>query len=177
MKEAVFIVDLAKCTGCYTCVVACHDRADMPDRLAIARVQESVSGSYPTPSLTYRLIHCFHCADPTCVSACPTQAIVKRPTGQVEIIRDLCLGCLACGAACPFRAIVLMPDGTAAKCDRCQDQIDLGQTPTCVRACPMRALRYEPFEETGQDRVVDAEFHDHGIGPAVVYLRRPRRGQ
>jgi Fe-S-cluster-containing dehydrogenase component len=69
----------------------------------------------------------------------------------------------------------MLPEHIAAKCDGCRDELDRGWDPTCVRACPMRALGYEPVEDTlFENRVRDPSFNDRGIGPAVLYLRRPK---
>jgi anaerobic dimethyl sulfoxide reductase subunit B (iron-sulfur subunit) len=63
--------------------------------------------------------------------------------------------------------------GIATKCDGCADEVDSGLDPTCVRACPMRALQYGRVEkEVAACRTEDDRFDDHGIGPSVSYLRR-----
>jgi Fe-S-cluster-containing dehydrogenase component len=174
MSERIFVVDLATCTGCYACSVACKDRAALPDDLDVLRVEGVEAGAYPAPSLVYRVVHCFHCASPPCIDACPSQAIAKAQDGVVAIERATCIGCGQCIEACPFQAIVMRPDGVAFKCDACADEVNQGWYPTCVRACPMRALRYGPASEgTLNGRVRDAAFDDHHIGPAVLYLCKP----
>jgi Fe-S-cluster-containing hydrogenase component 2 len=46
---------------------------------------------------------CMHCADPSCVSACPVTAMTKDPvTGVVAYDPDACVGCRYCVVACPF---------------------------------------------------------------------------
>ena len=176
MSKPVFIVDMASCTGCYTCSVACKDRAGLPDELDLLRVEEHESGAYPVPNLDYRVIHCFHCAAPPCADVCPEEAISKQDNGLIAIDAEKCIGCGKCVEACPFGAIVMLPDGIAAKCDGCADEVARGWKPTCVRACPMRALRYEPTgKPLSGNRYQDPDFDDHGIEPAVLYLRR-RKG-
>lgn len=170
MSRRLFVIDLARCTGCYTCSIACKDRAGLPDQADLLRVDRSETGVYPRPSLLYRVGHCFHCAEPPCVDACPTGAISKGVDGLVSLDRDECTGCWACIHACPFGAIAMLPEGIAAKCDGCRDEIARGWDPTCVRACPMRALRYEPLSGTPGNRVGDPGFDDHDVGPAVSYL-------
>ena len=180
MNRATFVIDLARCTGCRTCQIACKDRAAVPDDLDLLRVEERETGEYPRPTLTYRVLHCFHCAEPLCADVCPTQAISTRDGGLVVLAAAECIDCGACIDACPFDAIALHPDGVAIKCDGCSDEVASGWEPTCVRACPMRALGYRsvgmengdwPFES--DSRVVDPDFDDRGIGPDVLYLRRP----
>ena len=61
--------------------------------------------------------------------------------------------------------------GVASKCDGCADETARGWDPTCVRACPMRALGWGADGEK-PGRVADEAFDDHGIGPSVIYWRR-----
>ena len=55
--------------------------------------------------------------------------------------------------------------------DGCADELALGWDPTCVRACPMRALTYSQSQHRG--RRLDPTFDDHGIGPRVAHWVRP----
>jgi len=165
-----FSIDLARCTGCNACSVACKDRAGLPDELDWLRVEAQEGGTYPAPTLVYRVVHCFHCADPACVVSCPTSAMAQEADGWVRVAPELCIACGACVEACPFEAVVMGADG-AAKCDGCVDELARGWNPTCVRACPMRALGVGPARER-PGRVADETFDDHGIGPSVVYWRR-----
>ena len=174
MSERCFVVDLARCTGCQACSIACKDRANLPDDLDWLRVEAHEGGNYPAPSLYYRATHCFHCAKPPCADVCPTEAVAKHESGWVQIEAELCVACGACADVCPFSAVVILPEEVASKCDGCADQVSQGWEPTCVRACPMRALHYGTRASPllGK-RVADQGFRDHGIGPSVLYLRRP----
>ena len=175
MSECLYTVDLARCTGCQACSIACKDRAGLPDDLDWLRVEAREGGTYPAPSLTYRVTHCFHCAEPSCVAACPTGAITRQEDGWVQIDAGSCDACETCVDACPFATIVMWPEGVAAsKCDGCADEVARGWEPTCVRACPMRALGYGAGE-LPEGRAVDRAFDDHGIGPAVLYVRRSEK--
>lgn len=177
MKDRVFVVDVAMCTGCFACSVACKDRAGLPDDLDLLRVEGRETGVFPDTELRFRVVHCFHCADPPCVEACPSNGIVKQEDGLVALDEGLCSGCGECVDACPFGAIVMRPDGTAAKCDGCSDETARGWDPTCVRACPTRALHLvPPGDVPATSRVHDPAFQDHGIGPSVVYLMREGSG-
>ncbi len=173
MNRRVFAVDMATCTGCFACAVACKDRAGLPDDVDILRVEVHESETFPNTGLHFRVVHCFHCDDPVCAGACPSQGITKDEDGIVTIDRDSCNACGECVEACPFDAISLMPDGGSVKCDGCADEVAAGKDPTCVRACPMRSLWYGPADAVPSgDRGEDPDFVDHGIGPAVVHLRR-----
>ena len=179
MNPFVFTIDLARCIGCQTCSVACKDRAGLPDDLDWLRVEEHEGGAYPHPTVYYRVSHCFHCAEAPCIGVCPTGALGWRAGKDgprwVLIDAELCVACGACIEACPFAAIVMHPTGVAAKCDGCADEVAQGWEPTCVRACPMRALGHAAVASVPENRVSDPAFNDHGIGPSVRYLIRPEQ--
>jgi len=178
MSEAMFAIDLARCTGCLTCVVACNDRAMAlagpettgPPKWLVVETRET--GAYPRPELVFYVTHCFHCEHPACAEVCPVEAI-SREDGVVALDDVACIGCGVCIDACPFGAITQRPTGTATKCDGCADEVAQGREPTCVRACPMRALAYGETATPPVHRVMDDGFDDHDLGPRVVYWRRP----
>ncbi len=173
MSRNIFVVDIASCTGCHTCSIACKDRAGLSDELDFLRVEAHEGGLYPEPTLYYRVIHCFHCEEPACAQACPVEAISKEDNDLVVIDSEECTGCGECMEACPFDAMIMLPENVAAKCDGCADEVARGWDPTCVRACPMRALRYERIEDVQmKKRLKDSDFKDHNIGPSVLYLHR-----
>ena len=61
--EGVIITDEAKCIGCWTCVMVCP---------------YGVIGRHPETHTAYRCDRCPDQDEPTCVSACPTGALVYR---------------------------------------------------------------------------------------------------
>ena len=174
MQDSLFIIDLARCTGCQTCVIACRDRGRTPADQGWLRVERAERGQFPTLSLVYRVIHCFHCREPACAAVCPVQAIARHRDGRVLVDTERCTGCGDCVQACPFAAIAADPEeGIAHKCDGCGDEVQNGWAPTCVRACPMRALHFRADPPRVGERIPDPSFDDRGIGPAVLYLCRP----
>jgi len=176
VSNSVFIIDLDSCTGCYACKIACKDRAGLADDMDLLQVVQHEDGTYPETKLYYRVIHCFHCSDPPCAGNCPTKAISKAENGLVNIEKDKCIGCGKCIKACPFDAIIMLKDKVAHKCDGCANEITIGLTPTCIRACPIRALHYEAISGSlFQNRLQDKDFNDHNIGPRVLYLKRKIR--
>lgn len=83
-----------------------------------------------------------------CVPPCPADAIWKTDTGIVVIDESSCRNCKACELACPYGAIRFNPvRNTTTKCDFCVDMLDLGLPPSCVSACPNRALDFGDFLE------------------------------
>ncbi len=86
-------------------------------------------------------ISCNHCEDPICVEVCPTGAMQKREDGLVLVNENQCIGCQYCAWACPYGAPQFHPaEGRITKCDFCVEEIEKGNPPVCVAACPMRAL-------------------------------------
>ncbi len=68
-----------------------------------------------------------------------------RDDGIVLIDADACMGCRYCEWACPYGAPQFdAAAGRMTKCTFCADRIDAGLPPSCVAACPMRALDFGP---------------------------------
>lgn len=152
--EFAFYFDQTRCTGCYTCVVACKDWHDVPAGPASwMRVETIERGKYPNPFLAYLISRCYHCAKPACLSACPVNAITKRQEdGIVVVNRETCLGkddCQFCLEACPYDAPQFGAERNAAmqKCDFCMERWQEGKRPICVDSCLTRALDAGPKDE------------------------------
>ena len=77
---------------------------------------------------------CQQCAERYCV-ACPENALVLGPLGQVVVSPTLCSECGACTRSCPIGAIEPV-DGIAYVCDLC------GGDPRCVPACTQGAISF-----------------------------------
>ena len=86
---------------------------------------------------------CNHCANPTCVAACPSGAIYKRgEDGIVLINQEKCRGWRACVAACPYKKIYFnWKTGKSEKCILCFPRLETGQAPACFHSCVGR-IRY-----------------------------------
>jgi Fe-S-cluster-containing dehydrogenase component len=52
---------------------------------------------------------CLHCKDPECLTGCPTGAIFRDLTGNIEIDPHTCIGCFDCATQCPYNAITMVP--------------------------------------------------------------------
>ena len=171
MSDRVFIIDLARCTGCGACLIACKDRARMPDDVDLLRIESEENGAFPNPAVTHRVVHCFHCIQAACVEECPSDALTRAEDGFVVLDRETCVACGKCAEACPFDAVSTLSDGTAVKCDGCADEMTEGREPTCVRACPMRALRLARPDPLPPGGVRAPDGVDSECGPRVLYLR------
>ena len=100
---------------------------------------------------------CNHCANPSCVAACPSGAIYKRgEDGIVLINQDVCRGWRACIAACPYKKIYFnWATGKSEKCILCYPRIETGQPPACFHSCVGR-IRYMGVLLYDADRMVEA---------------------
>lgn len=100
---------------------------------------------------------CNHCANPTCVAACPSGAIYKRgEDGIVLINQEKCRGWRACVAACPYKKIYYSwKTGKSEKCILCFPRLETGQPPACFHSCVGR-IRYLGVMLYDAERVPDA---------------------
>jgi len=156
MKRLAFYFDSSSCSGCKTCQMACKDKNDLGPGQVWRRVYEVTGGGWKKQGDTWQQdvfaynlsMSCNHCEDPICVKSCPTKALLKREDGIVQIDQNLCIGCKYCAWVCPYGAPQFNPEkGVMGKCDFCADYIDQGKNPSCVDACPMRALDFGDHQE------------------------------
>lgn len=94
----VLVVDQTKCTYCQNCIDACARRHGEP-RLQLRGLQVEHL-LFPTA--------CRHCEDPVCL-LCSVNGIVRRPSGEISIVEDNCIGCGACAERCPYGNISMHP--------------------------------------------------------------------
>jgi len=105
------VIDLDRCTGCGSCMVACAAENNVP-RVAAATPRNGI-----TPMLVHSVsdggtgkafipVLCMQCENETpCASVCPQQAVQLDPaTGIVMQMPQRCLGCRYCMTACPYHA-------------------------------------------------------------------------
>lgn len=144
----------AWCIDCKRCEVACkafHSRFQdavkaykLGDATAKSRVR--VEGG-PAISIA---VNCRHCPRPKCVEGCISGAMRRDPaTGVVTSDPQKCVGCRTCVSMCPFGCVTVESVGAkevAIKCDLCGDGSGKPGEPSCVAACPNRALIYVESE-------------------------------
>ncbi len=188
----VFVQDMSKCVGCFTCQIACKDEHCGNDWTPYAKpqpetgqfwreVKEVVLGSAPKARLSYVPTHmCNHCDNAACIAACSVKAISKRADGLVLIDPAKCTGCQLCVAACPYDNIWFNQSlKIAQKCTGCAHLLDRGwpiTEPRCVDACFQGALMYGE-EADLKDLIAKAEvMHpEYGTKPRVYYLNLPKK--
>ncbi len=142
------VVDLRRCIGCQTCTIACKLDNGTPPNIYWRFVRDIEIGKYPNVKRLFLPLQCMHCAEPPCLTVCPTTATQKRNDGIVYIDYSRCIGCGYCILACPYEARWLIKEkrgffnnevtkpeqvspladkiGVCTKCDFCMDRIDYG---------------------------------------------------
>jgi anaerobic dimethyl sulfoxide reductase subunit B (iron-sulfur subunit) len=144
-----FYFDMTACIGCKTCQIACRDRNSLYDAGEVfRRVDTYETGSYPATRCYTLSDSCNHCAMPACLAVCPEGAISKDgETGVVLIDEEACIGCKSCISACPYGEPVFRESlGKVYKCDSCLSLRMKDELPSCVQACPQRALDFGDLE-------------------------------
>lgn len=105
----LLVMDMDLCVRCGNCSLACHKvhgqsrllrRGIHVTRLSSAR--QGAVQSVLSPEV------CMHCADPECLTGCPTGAIARFGDGQVDIHAKTCIGCSDCATQCPYDAITMI---------------------------------------------------------------------
>lgn len=155
------IVNPHRCIGCDACAVACSESHRKLALRPVARL--SVIKTRDVSAA----VTCHQCEGSPCMAVCPADAIVCDGD-RMQVVEDLCTGCLLCALACPFGAVYpSMPSSSrprgvlfgrastarssgllrqketgdyscVAVCDLCAKTAD---GPQCVKACPTDALQ------------------------------------
>lgn len=181
-----FLFDQTRCTGCYTCVIACKDWHDIPAGSVNYRsVITLEKGEFPKVFVTFLTTSCYHCEKPACIDACPELAITKREAdGIVEVNQDKCIGkdkCNLCQQSCPYDAPQFMNElnSKMEKCNFCLDRLEENKEPICVASCPMRALNSGPLDELKEKyyAVQEAEGfnYNYNLRPSVIF--KPKKNE
>jgi nitrate reductase beta subunit len=86
---------------------------------------------------------CNHCANPSCVAACPAGAIYKRgEDGIVLVSQEKCMGWRMCISGCPYKKVYFnWETGKSEKCILCYPRMETQQAPACMHSCVGR-IRY-----------------------------------
>ena len=112
MSRWGMVIDLAKCTACQACTVACQSENNVncvpPDQAARGRILSWISmlpeieGEYPRVGMRLAPVPCVHCDSPPCIRVCPVGATDINAEGTVRQIFARCIGCRYCTNACPY---------------------------------------------------------------------------
>ena len=114
----VLVMDMDLCIRCGNCSLACH-KVHGQSRLLRRGIQIERPVTIGKKRLQHALVPqvCMHCADPECLTGCPTGSIFRDSTGDIDIKADTCIGCYDCATQCPYDAITMVPRTTTPKPD------------------------------------------------------------
>ncbi len=132
--------NVADCTGCRYCQIACSQTKEKKLQPGIARV--TVQQYYPGVDFP---VLCYQCGDEAkCVEACPAQALsldTSKKLNTIKVDTTKCLrtakngDCTLCQDKCPGSAVTFHPTSKEPLiCDLC------GGDPACVKVCPKGTL-------------------------------------
>jgi Fe-S-cluster-containing dehydrogenase component len=170
LQRWVKVLDQDKCIGCHACTTACKSENEVPLGVTRTFVKSVEVGTFPQVHRAFQVTRCNQCADAPCVTACPTQAMYRRPDGIVDFDKSACIGCKACIAACPYDAIFINPeDHSAEKCNMCAHRLDIGLEPACVTVCPTEAILVGDLNDPAS-KVAEI------VNREAVSVRRPEKG-
>jgi dimethyl sulfoxide reductase iron-sulfur subunit len=168
------VIDLALCTGCNTCSIACKQENNLPEGVLWTQVitlsqngADTPTGSFPEYGLDYLPLGCQHCANAPCLDVCPTSATHRNEElGIVELDPSLCIGCRYCMMVCPYTGVrvysaqlsyslpfatgdnpIAHRAKTVEKCNFCAHRLLQGLEPACVDACPVQARIFGDLDD------------------------------
>lgn len=185
MEKLHLIVDLAKCIGCYNCLMACKDEYVGNNWLPYTDEQERhdqkwinptlhESGRAPYTEVCYVTKLCQHCENAPCEKAQP-DAVERRPDGIVLLDTKRARRNRDLVKSCPYGMISWNEEREIAqKCTLCAHLLDAGwKEPRCVQACPLRALSTVWCEDDAWERMAQQQhlepLYDWNCKPRVLY--------
>jgi protein NrfC len=154
-SEGFLVVDLKKCQGCGTCMMACALAHSGTASYNLSRIQIQQDSFADWPDDVSMAV-CRQCRDAPCVAVCPVRPIrANKPNPKQGYVRmidpDLCIGCKMCLTRCPFTPSRIQWNfelQKSQKCDLCVDTPYMeekggpGGTQACVKVCPVNAITF-----------------------------------
>ncbi|MCL1797840.1 MAG: 4Fe-4S dicluster domain-containing protein [Eggerthellaceae bacterium] len=121
-QKRAHVIDLDRCSGCDSCIVACK----FENSVSLGHYWNRVlavgpTGEYPDIEMYWLPVACQQCENAPCIPVCPTGASYRDTDNDVVLIdKEKCIGCSFCLYACPYGVRQLNEDqGVMEKCTLC----------------------------------------------------------
>ncbi len=194
MAKYSIALDISRCDGCGSCLIACKDEFALNDHLPYAaampmmgqqflKLKEVEQGENWKVKMDYIPIMCQHCENPVCATGLPEGAVYTTEEGAVIFDPELCKGHKEVVTNCPYGAVSWNPEKLIPqKCDLCIHCIKDGEKTTrCVESCPTQAIHFGDLEDPNSDISMFLKEKDgwvpfkpeFGTNPRLLYRELP----